>query len=155
MVIYFCSFHKNTILRILIWNFIWIKKHNSNTNPFMNAGLQMFFGGLLVLRFSFIFDDLRSVSWTPEAGYSLLYLIIFGSIIAYASYSYALRKLPMTIVSLYAYVNPLVAVVLGWAVLGEKLNTKIGFAILITVAGIYIVNRGYQLRDLWKASFSR
>ncbi|HEY3429607.1 MAG TPA: EamA family transporter, partial [Cyclobacteriaceae bacterium] len=134
---------------------IWIKKNNSHTNPFMNAGLQMFFGGLLVLPFSFLFDDLSSVSWTPEAGYSLLYLIIFGSIIAYASYSYALRKLPMTIVSLYAYVNPLVAVVLGWAVLGEKLNTKIGLAILVTIAGIYIVNRGYQLRDLWKASFSR
>jgi drug/metabolite transporter (DMT)-like permease len=102
-----------------------------------------------------LFDNLSSVTWTPEAGYSLLYLIIFGSIIAYASYSYALRKLPMTIVSLYAYVNPLVAVVLGWVVLDEKLNTKIGIAILITIAGIYIVNRGYQLRKLWKTQFSK
>lgn len=146
-----------TLVAVLSWasGSIWIKKHNTNTNPFLNAGLQMFFGGLLVLPLSLLFDDLSAVSWTPEAAYSMLYLIVFGSIIAYASYSYALRKLPMTIVSLYAYVNPLVAVVLGWLVLDEKLNTKIGLAILITVAGIYIVNRGYQLRDLWKAQFSR
>ncbi|MDL5050191.1 EamA family transporter [Oscillatoria amoena NRMC-F 0135] len=134
---------------------IWIKKHNSESNPFVNAGLQMFFGGLVCFPFSLAFDDLTAVSWSAEAAYSLLYLIVFGSIVAYASYSYALRKLPMTIVSLYAYVNPLVAVILGWIVLNEKLNTKIWLAILITVAGIYIVNRGYQLRDLWKAQFSR
>lgn len=146
-----------TLIAVFSWaaGSIWIKKYNTDTNPFVNAGLQMFFGGLLTLPFSFLFDDLSAVSWSPEAFYSLLYLILFGSIIAYASYSYALRKLPMTIVSLYAYVNPLVAVVLGWLVLNEKLNTKIGLAILITVAGIYIVNRGYQLRDLWKAQFSR
>jgi drug/metabolite transporter (DMT)-like permease len=146
-----------TLVAVVSWatGSIWIKKYNTDSNPFLNAGLQMFFGGLLVLPFSFIFDDLSSVTWSPEAIYSLLYLIVFGSIIAYAAYSYALRKLPMTIVSLYAYVNPLVAVVLGWIVLDEKLNTKIGIAILITIAGIYIVNRGYQLRDLWKAQFSK
>jgi drug/metabolite transporter (DMT)-like permease len=146
-----------TLVAVLSWasGSVWIKKHNTTTNPFMNAGLQMLFGGLFVLPLSFLFDDLSSVSFTPEATYSLLYLIVFGSIIAYASYSYALRKLPMTIVSLYAYVNPLVAVVLGWMVLDEKLNTKIWLAILVTVAGIYIVNRGYQLRDLWKAQFTR
>jgi drug/metabolite transporter (DMT)-like permease len=61
----------------------------------------------------------------------------------------------MTIVSLYAYVNPLVAILLGWLVLDEKLNLKIVFAFILTVAGIYIVNKGYQLRKEWKAQFSR
>jgi len=134
---------------------IWMKRHSENTNPFLNAGLQMFFGGLWLIPFSLIFDDLRVISWSAEAVYAMIYLIIFGSIIAYACYSYVLRKLPMTIVSLYAYVNPLVAVILGWLVLDEKLNMRIGVAFVITVAGIYIVNRGYQLRDAWKAQFSR
>jgi len=104
---------------------------------------------------SLLFDDLSNVSWSPEAGWSMLYLIVFGSIIAYACYSYALRKLPMTIVSMYAYINPLVAVLLGWMVLDEKLTVRMGIAIIITVAGIYIVNRGYQVRNLWKAQFSK
>ena len=61
----------------------------------------------------------------------------------------------MTIVSLYAYVNPVVAVLLGWLFLSEKLNVQILIAIVLTIAGIYIVNKGYQLRDAWRAQFSR
>jgi drug/metabolite transporter (DMT)-like permease len=133
---------------------IWIKKRNTNSNPFLNAGMQMFFGGVWLLPLTFLFDDLSTVSWSAEAAYSLLYLILFGSIVAYTCFSYALRKLPMTIVSMYAYVNPVVAVILGWLFLDEKFNLKIGIAILITIAGIYIVNKGYQLRDLWRAQFS-
>jgi drug/metabolite transporter (DMT)-like permease len=134
---------------------IWIKKRNTDSNPFVNAGLQMFFGGFWCFPLSLIFDDLSTVTWSAEVAWSMAYLIIFGSIVAYASYAYALRKLPMTIVSLYAYVNPLVAVFLGWIVLDEKLNLKIIAAFLLTVAGIYIVNRGYQLRKEWKAQFSK
>jgi drug/metabolite transporter (DMT)-like permease len=133
---------------------IWIKKRNTASNPFLNAGLQMFFGGIWCIPLTLLFDDLSTVSWSSEAAYSLLYLIIFGSIVAYTCFSYALRKLPMTIVSMYAYVNPVVAVILGWLLLDEKFNLKIGIAIIITIAGIYIVNKGYQLRDLWKAQFS-
>jgi drug/metabolite transporter (DMT)-like permease len=59
----------------------------------------------------------------------------------------------MTIVSMYAYINPLVAVLLGWLVLDEKLNLKIIVAFILTVGGIYIVNKGYQLRNEWKAQF--
>jgi len=134
---------------------IWIKKKHTESNLFVNAGLQMFFGGFLLIPFSLAFDDLSHITWAAEVVYSLLYLIIFGSIIAYGSYAYALRKLPMTIVSLYAYINPLVAVILGWAILNETLNTKIWIAISLTIAGIYIVNKGYQLRNLWKAQLPR
>lgn len=134
---------------------VWIKKHNTDSNPFINAGLQMLFGGLYMFPASLLFDNLDTVSWSGEAVYSLAYLIIFGSMVAYTCYSYALRKLPMTIVSMYAYINPIVAVILGWAVLGEALNIKIGIAIIVTIAGIYIVNKGYQLRNLWRAQFSK
>lgn len=133
---------------------IWLKKSSGNDNPFLNAGLQMFFGGIWLAPLSLLFDDLSSVTWSSEALYTMIYLVLIGSIVAYACYSYVLKKLPMTIVSLYAYVNPLVAVILGWLVLDEKLNANIGIAFLLTVAGIYIVNRGYQLRDAWRAEFS-
>lgn len=133
---------------------VWMKRKNHSSNAFMNAGLQMFFGGLYLVPISLIFDDYTHLQWSGEAVYSLIYLIIFGSIAAYTAYSYALKKLPITIVSLYAYVNPIVAVVLGWLVLGEKLNAQVWIAIAITIAGIYIVNKGYQLRNIWKAQFT-
>lgn len=146
-----------TVVGVVSWagGSIWLKKQSATSNPFLNAGLQMFFGGVWLFPMSFIFDDLSSVTWTIESFYSLVYLILFGSITAYACYAYVLRKLPMTIVSMYAYINPIVAVLLGWIVLNERLNVKIGVAILLTVAGIYIVNRGYQLRDAWRAQFTR
>ena len=134
---------------------VWLKKRGNDGNPFLNAGLQMFFGGIWLIPSALLFDDFSRVTWSVEAFYSMIYLVLIGSIVAYACYSYVLRKLPMTIVSLYAYVNPIVAVILGWMVLGEKLNLKIGIAILITVAGIYIVNKGYHLGRLWKQQFSR
>lgn len=145
-----------TFTAVVAWagGSIWIKKKNVDSNPFVNAGLQMFFGGFLLLPFSLAFDDLTNITWSGEVAWSLLYLIVFGSLIAYASYAYALRKLPMTIVSLYAYINPLVAVVLGWLVLDETLNARIWLAIFLTITGIYIVNKGYQLRNVLKAQLT-
>lgn len=136
---------------------VWIKRKNvgTNNNTFMNAGLQMLFGGLFLFIGSVIFDDYSEIRWTSSALWALGYLIIFGSIIAFACFSYALKKLPVTIVSLYAYINPIVAVLLGTLILGEKFNLRIAVAMLVTVAGIYIVNKGFQLRELWRAQFSR
>jgi drug/metabolite transporter (DMT)-like permease len=132
-----------------------MKRKNQQTNAILNAGLQMFFGAILLIPMSLLFDDYSNIHWTSNALYSLVYLIIFGSITAYACYSYAVKKLPMTIVSLYAYINPIVAMILGALILGEKFNTRMGIAILVTLAGVYIVNKGFQLRELWKAQFSK
>lgn len=138
------------ILLIFTATFTWgigsilTKRSIQNSNPFLNAGLQMLFGGIFCLPFSFVFDDLHHIVWTSDVLFALSYLIIVGSISAFSMYVYTLSKLPMTIASLYSYINPLVAVVLGWLVLEEKLNLKIGIAFLITVGGIYLVNYGYQ-----------
>lgn len=124
-----------------------IKRSRDGSNPFVNAGLQMLFGGLWCFVLSFLLDDLSSVKWTRQVGFSLTYLIIVGSVAAFAMYVYALTQLPIIIASLYSYVNPLVAVVLGWLLLDEKLNLIIGVAIVVTAMGIYLVNRGYQLKS--------
>jgi drug/metabolite transporter (DMT)-like permease len=136
---------------------VFLKRKNAgaNNNTFMNAGLQMLSGGLFLFIGSFIFDDYSTLQWTSSSLWALGYLIVFGSIIAFACFSYALKKLPVTIVSLYAYINPIVAVLLGSLILNEKFNLRIAIAMLITVAGIYIVNKGFQLRELWRAQFLR
>jgi drug/metabolite transporter (DMT)-like permease len=123
---------------------ILIKQNAQNSNPFLNAGLQMFFGGIFCFVFSLLFDDLNQIVFTTPTVLSLGYLILIGSAVAFALYAYVLMKLPIAIASLYSYVNPLVAVFLGWLILDEKLNPKIGIAIVITVLGIYLVNLSYQ-----------
>ncbi len=127
-----------------------MKRKNQSSDPFLNAGLQMAFGGIFLIPISLVFDDYQTIQWSNNVIYSLVYLILVGSIAAYACYSYAIMKLPVAIVTLYAYVNPIVAVILGWAILEEKLNSQMSIAIGVTLVGIYIVNRGYQLRKIWK-----
>jgi drug/metabolite transporter (DMT)-like permease len=146
-----------TFLANLAWAFgsFWIKKKNTHTNPFLGAGLQMTFGGLFLVPFSLAFDDYRQINWSGEVILALAYMSLIGSVAAYACYSYAIKKLPMTIVSLYAYINPLVAVLLGWMVLDEKFNVLIAIAMVVTIGGIYMVNRGYQIRNLVKTQLSR
>ncbi len=129
---------------------IWIKKKNTNSNPFLNAGLQMLFGGIFLIPFTLLLDDYNRINWNSSVAYSLAYMSLVGSVAAYACYSYAIKKLPMTLVSLYAYINPIVAVLLGWMVLDEKLNGRIALAIVVTIAGIYIVNKGYQMKSAKK-----
>ena len=131
-----------------------MEKKNQNSNPFLNAGLQMVFGAIFMIPLSLIFDDYSSITFSNEVIYALVYMILIGSVAAYACYSYAIKKLPMTLVSLYAYINPIVAVILGWLILSEKLNLRIGIAIFITIAGIYLVNRGNQLKNTSLEPFS-
>ena len=133
---------------------VWIKKKNQHSNLFMNAGLQMLFGGIFMLPLSGLFDDYSNFKFSSSVLFALSYLIIVGSIIAYLCFTFAIKQLPMTIVSLYAYINPLVAVLLGWIILGEKFSVSICIAMFITIAGVYLVNRGYHLRKEWKAELA-
>ena len=133
---------------------VWVKRKNQHSNLFMNAGLQMLFGGFFMMPFSAVIDDYSNFQFTNEVIYALTYLILVGSIVAYICFTFAIKQLPMTIVSLYAYINPLVAVLLGWIILGEKFSLGICIAMIITIAGVYLVNRGYQLRKEWRAQLA-
>jgi drug/metabolite transporter (DMT)-like permease len=141
-----------TFLGNICWAFgsVWIKRKNQTSDPFLNAGLQMLFGGLFLIPISLVFDNYSNVQWSADVIYSLSYLSLVGSVAGYACYSYAIKNLPMMLVSLYAYINPIVAILLGWLVLSEKLTLQITVAMFITILGIYIVNKGYQLRMKWK-----
>lgn len=123
---------------------IYSKVIQPSPGAFINAGFQMLFGGIGLLALSFVIGEEMSFDFSGKGLGALIYLIIFGSIIAMTCYSYALSKLPVSLVSLYAYVNPLVAIVLGWLILDETLNLRTGIAFILTVLGIYLVNKGHK-----------
>jgi drug/metabolite transporter (DMT)-like permease len=74
----------------------------------------------------------------------LLYLVTIGSLLAYSAYVFAISKLPPTQVSVYAYINPIVAVALGWLLLNEKMTINVVTGTLITIAGVYLVNKEFK-----------
>ena len=114
------------------------------TNPFFDAGLQVVAGGLVLLATSAVTEDFSGLSeGSPRANWSFIYLVIFGSVLAFSFYQYALKRLPVGIVTVYAYVNPLVAVLLGYF-FGESLTAWTGLSFAGIVLGVYLVNLGYR-----------
>jgi drug/metabolite transporter (DMT)-like permease len=77
--------------------------------------------------------------WKPRSVLALLWLVVFGSIVGYTSYIYALERLPVAVVGLYNYINPIVAVILGWWFYREPFGPREAFAMLVIFAGVTIV----------------
>jgi len=137
------------LISIVFWCFggLYTQVYKSESNSFLNAGVQMFVGGSGLFVLSFFnedWGDLPAMSFNSI--FALFYLIFFGSILAFASYLYAMSKLPAGLVSIYAYVNPLVAISLGFLILDEKITWFTAVAFVLTTSGIYLVNFGYKLQ---------
>lgn len=126
------------------WAFgtIYTKKHAVHFNPYFGLGLQMVMSGVLVMGTSYLTGKaipLTEIPWPSWA--SIGYLVAFGSVFSFIAYIYALQHLPTEQASLYAYINPIVAVLLGWMIFDEVLTPFIIVGVLITLYGVYLVNR--------------
>lgn len=124
---------------------VYNKKGSSKVNPIFNSGLQLLIGGAFLYIISPMADDYSKMElFHPDVIWSLAYLIVFGSVMAYTAYMYTLKELPVGIVSLYAYVNPLVAVILGYLLLNEQLTWFTALSFVTIMLGVFMVNQGYR-----------
>jgi drug/metabolite transporter (DMT)-like permease len=118
---------------------IYQKRKNIHTTPEISSAVQQFTGGIALLITSFIISE-PTMNPVPSAWWAWGYLIIFGSVIAFTSFVKALKLLPPNIVFTYAFVNPVVAVLLGFIILGEPI-TPWTFAgatlVLVGVLGVF------------------
>jgi drug/metabolite transporter (DMT)-like permease len=103
------------------------------------AAFEMLFGGLVLLAAGLALGEAARLSFTPRTAAALAYLIFFGAIAGFTAYAYALKHLPVATVSLYAYVNPVIAVVLGTAILQEPFGTRMILGAGVVFAGIGLV----------------
>ena len=117
------------------------KRAASTTSTLAAAALQQFFAGLLLITIASVLGEWSRLALTPRTIAAQLYLIAFGSLAAYSAYLYALEHLPITTVSLYAYINPIIAVLLGALFASEPLTPRVAAAAALVLAGITIVRR--------------
>ena len=115
----------------------------------LSTGSQMLAGGALLLAIAGATGELahfepRQV--TARSAIALAYLVVFGSIVAFSAYVWLLRVAPATQVSTYAWVNPIVAVLLGWALGGEPLTVRTVLASIVIVGGVVVVNTAGRAR---------
>lgn len=124
---------------------LYTKKTAADFNPYFSLGLQMVISSIALLTITqstSIGVSFFAIPW--QAWASIAYLIIFSSILTFISYIYALQHLPTVQVSIYAYINPIVAVLLGAALFSEKLSIFIGVGGVVTLFGVYMVNRVFR-----------
>jgi drug/metabolite transporter (DMT)-like permease len=111
-------------------------------SPWMNAAAQMICGGVGLLVLSAAVGEPVRTDWSAISGRSvvaLVYLVVFGSWLGFSTYVWLLRASTPSLVSTYAYVNPVIAVFLGWLILGETVSGKMFAGALVVVAGVVAI----------------
>lgn len=106
---------------------------------FANIGTQMLAGGIGLTITSFIKGEFAQLHFTLNSVLAISYLIIFGSIVGYSCYIYILQKWTAAKAGTYAYVNPIVAILLGALLLGESITTSVIISMIIVIIGIILV----------------
>jgi drug/metabolite transporter (DMT)-like permease len=117
----------------------YARRHGRNENVLATAAFEMLFGGLVMLGVGLARHEQTALSFTPRTAGALVYLTFVGAVAGFSAYAYALKHLPLPTVSLYAYVNPVIAVVLGTLILSEPLNARLGIAAGLVLAGMALV----------------
>ncbi len=115
------------------------RRHARDENALAAAAVQMVLGGLMMLGIATARGEWRQLAFTPRTLAAEGYLIAFGSLAGYPAYVYALKYLPVSTVSLYAYVNPVIAVLLGALLLGEPFGPRVFLATATVFVGIAVV----------------
>jgi drug/metabolite transporter (DMT)-like permease len=122
-----------------------MKSFSSSLSPVTGMAIQLCSGGILLLAASVAMEDLKVVSSLSLSSIgALAYLVVFGSLLTYLCYIYAVKKLPVGLVSIYSYINPFVAILIGYIWLQEPVTWITISAFVTTLSGVYFINRGYR-----------
>jgi drug/metabolite transporter (DMT)-like permease len=136
-------------LCMLSWAYssLFVGTADLHKNYFVNTGYQMFTGGVMLGVVSLIFGEkwTAPVMWSSEVQWSMLLLIIFGSIVAFTSFNYLLKAVSPEKVATSTYVNPIIALLLGWYFLNENISVQSVVAAVILLTGVYFINTKKKL----------
>jgi drug/metabolite transporter (DMT)-like permease len=115
------------------------RRHARQENVLSTAAMQMTFGGLFMLAAATVRGEWSHLAFTGRTAIAEIYLTLVGSIVGYSSYTYALKYLPTATVSLYAYANPVIAIVLGSLVAREPFGPRVVIASVMVLMGSALV----------------
>lgn len=129
---------------VLSWSYgsVFVAKAELPTHFLVSTGYQMLTGGILLIFGSIMVGEpwVSPLGWSPKAQLSMFLLVIFGSIVAFTAFNYLLKVVSTEKVSTSAFVNPVIALILGWYILDEKISAQSGVAALVLLTGVYFVN---------------
>jgi len=138
------------VIAMIGWSIgtIYIARNKYQMNPYYAIGWQMFFGSFLICLLALTTNNNISFIEIPSQTWIVIaYLVSFGSVVAFVAFIYTVKYLSPAIASLYAYINPLVAMIVGSILLDEPLTFNLIIGALITLAGVYIVNYSIKIKE--------
>ncbi len=132
------------LIASLSWSIgsLYSKRANMPKSSFYNISFQMLVGGFLLLIFSMLLGEYKSFNVsniTTQSLFAMFYLILFGSILAYSAYIWLFKNVNPTLASTYAFVNPVVALILGWSLASEVLSTQAIIASILIIGAVVIL----------------
>jgi len=135
---------------VMAWSFgtVYSKYKKVSVHPLMRAAVQMLVAGTAQAILGSFLGEWSRISLHTDGLISFFYLVFIGSMFGYGSYIYAIEHLPLSLVSTYAYINPIIALFLGWLILDEKLNLPIIIAAVVIIIGVIIVKQGAKRQKL-------
>ncbi|RRQ48345.1 EamA family transporter [Maribacter algicola] len=140
ILIFFC---------MLSWAYgsLFVGKADLPPNYFVNTGYQMVTGGILLFVISAIIGEewISPVNWTVPVLWSMILLVLFGSIVAFTAFNYLLKVVSPEKVATSSYVNPIIAMILGWYFLNEQITYQSAIAALVLLTGVYFINTKKRL----------
>jgi drug/metabolite transporter (DMT)-like permease len=116
------------------------RRHQTKAHPVVSGAVQQLATGL-VFAVPALFTRPHPSAWSARSVGAVAYLIVFGSIVGYSAYIFVLDRLPVSVVSIYNYINPIIAVFLGWLFFREHFGPQELVAMVIIFAGVALVKR--------------
>jgi drug/metabolite transporter (DMT)-like permease len=136
-----------SLIATVTWAFgtMYTRKKAASFNPYFSLGLQMLISSLITLSIVGATGTGVNINAIPvNSWWAIGYLVIIGSVLTFVAFIYMIQRLPPELNSIYAYINPIVAVLLGAVVFGEPLTMAIAIGGAVTLFGLYLVN--YSIR---------
>jgi drug/metabolite transporter (DMT)-like permease len=132
-----------SVTAMLAWSLgtIFIIRNKVDINPYYGIGWQMLIGSVLLFTLACATGPIVAFQHiTVKVWLVIAYLVVMGSLMAFIAFIYSMKHLPAAIASLYAYINPLVAMIIGTFLLKEKLTMNIVWGSIVTLTGVFLVN---------------
>ena len=134
---------------MISWSYgsLFVAKADLPSNFFVNTGYQMITGGIMLLIASLLFGEvwIFPTEWSHRVQLSMVLLIIFGAIVAFTAFNYLLKTVSPDKVATSTYVNPIIALALGWYFLNEQITTQSIIAAVVLLTGVYFINTKKKL----------
>jgi drug/metabolite transporter (DMT)-like permease len=118
---------------------VFTKRWRMPIDPYTASGWQMLFAGLLNSALVFLFGDLHRATWAADSLWAIAYLIFAGSLAGFTAYVWLLRNVPIAKVATYAYVNPIIALILGCVFHGEKMDRYMFAGSVVIILSVILV----------------